>query len=100
MTHAGVQCDEDYFNGMFRNLCSMFKVMGFILRRCINMAKIIVRHKMFNVKRVHSEQMFNLTIFTVNSSDILEAIVLNLANSNFFPSKYGNFIPFFFQKDL
>jgi hypothetical protein len=29
----------------------MFKVMGFILKRCINMAKIIVRHEMFNVRR-------------------------------------------------
>jgi hypothetical protein len=29
----------------------MFKVMGFILRRCIKMAKIIVRHEMFNVRR-------------------------------------------------
>ncbi len=51
MIHAGVQCDEDYFSGVFRNLCSMFKVMGFILRMCINMVKIIVCHKMFNVRR-------------------------------------------------
>jgi len=51
VTHVGVQCDKDYFSGAFRNLCLMFKVMGFILRRSINMAKIIVRHEMFNVRR-------------------------------------------------
>ena len=51
MTQTCVQCDEDYFSGVFRNLCSMFKVTRFILRKCINMAKIIVRHEMFNIKR-------------------------------------------------
>jgi hypothetical protein len=51
MIHTGVQYDEDYFSGAFQNLCSMFKVMGFILKRCINMAKIIVHHEMFNVKK-------------------------------------------------
>jgi hypothetical protein len=51
VTHTSVQCDEDYFSGPFWNLCSMFKVMGFILRRCINMATIIMHHEMFNVRK-------------------------------------------------
>ncbi len=65
VTYVGVQCDKDYFNGTFLNLCSMFKVMVFILKRCINMAKIIVHHEMFNVRRGSFRWVFNLTIFIV-----------------------------------
>jgi len=33
------------------------KIIGFILRRCINMAKIIVHHEMFNIRKGSSTKV-------------------------------------------
>ncbi len=84
MTHIGVQCDEDYFSGAFRNLCSMFKLMGFILRRCINMAKITVRHKMFNVRRGSfrtNVQSNSFHYIAINKLKCFDSLVLVLNDS-------------------
>jgi hypothetical protein len=82
VTHASVQCDKDYFSGAFQNLCSMFKVMGFILRRCINMAKIIVRHKMFNVKRGSFRTSVNLIVFTIIKYILTCAYISSITSSS------------------
>jgi hypothetical protein len=65
VTHADIQCDRDFSSVVLRKQCSMFKVAGFILRRCSYMAVASVRDETFNLRGGggHLKRVFNFDSF-------------------------------------